>query len=154
MAAPVSSAEEKKKTKTKQKQNKLIQLPKTLERKELALSDILLYKWREKFTYLCQHVQVKAKSREAVVWIGVAKETFSCCASFWKLLPSLADLYLIVARYQIKLMTLFQTKLKRISTLTLTDVSLAVIKLTIKNSLIMHNPLTYENTINTRTETS
>ena len=41
-------------------------------------------------------------------------------------------------------MTLFQTKLKRISTLTLTDVSLAVIKLTIKNSLIMHNPLTYE----------
>ena len=41
-------------------------------------------------------------------------------------------------------MTLFQTKLKRISTLTLTDVSLAVIKLTFKNSLIIHNPLTYE----------
>ena len=44
MAAPVSSAEEKKQNKKKQKQNKLIQLPKTLERKELALSDILLYK--------------------------------------------------------------------------------------------------------------
>ena len=62
MAAAVSSAKEK-----KLKQNKLTQFPKTWERKELAWSGNILCKWQEKFSYLCQHVQVKAKSREEVV---------------------------------------------------------------------------------------